>query len=97
MTKLIINKREKGDLNLQLDSKELGFICRDFDIFRKIKIANYKSKMILQIHDELLFECPEAEADRLGKMVQMEMEGAAKLSVPLKVDWNYGKSWYEAH
>ena len=53
--------------------------------------------MILQIHDELLFECPNSEIEKLGAMVQEEMEGAITLSVPLKVDWNYGNNWYEAH
>ncbi len=53
--------------------------------------------MILQIHDELLFECPKAEVDKLAAMVVEKMEGAVSLSVPLKVDWNYGRSWYEAH
>ena len=53
--------------------------------------------MILQIHDELLFECPKAEVDKLAAMVVEKMEGTVSLSVPLKVDWNYGNSWYEAH
>ena len=53
--------------------------------------------MTLQIHDELLFECPENEIERLSQMVRNEMEGAIDISVPLKVDWNYGNSWYEAH
>ncbi len=53
--------------------------------------------MILQIHDELLFECPKAEVDDFANMVQNEMENAIELLVPLKVDWNYGDSWYDAH
>jgi DNA polymerase-1 len=53
--------------------------------------------MILQIHDELLFEVPSDEADRLSKMVQQEMEGAIELTVPIKVDIGMGKSWFEAH
>ncbi len=57
----------------------------------------YKSKMILQIHDELLFETPEDEVDRLREMVVTEMEAAMELDVPLKVDWGFGPSWYEAH
>ena len=53
--------------------------------------------MILQIHDELLFECPKNEVDKFSSIVQFEMENAMELLVPLKVDWNYGKNWYEAH
>ena len=53
--------------------------------------------MILQIHDELLFECTEKEVQKFAEIVQHEMETAVSLAVPLKVDWGYGKSWYEAH
>ena len=53
--------------------------------------------MILQIHDELLFDCPETEVCEFAEIVRHEMETAVRLSVPLKVDWNYGKNWYEAH
>ena len=53
--------------------------------------------MILQIHDELLFECPKNEIDEVAKMVKHEMELAVELSVPLKVEWDYGRSWYDAH
>ena len=67
------------------------------NIYKRMRIEAYKSKMILQIHDELLFECPDSEVEKLGAMVQEEMEEAITLSVPLKVDWNYGKNWYEAH
>ena len=67
------------------------------NINKRMKEENFSSKMILQIHDELIFECPKEEVDKLAIMVQNEMESAVNLSVPLKVDWNYGKSWYEAH
>ena len=53
--------------------------------------------MILQIHDELLFEAPSDEVDKLSKMVRKEMEGAIALSVPIKVDVGVGKNWFEAH
>ncbi|SVD48930.1 uncharacterized protein METZ01_LOCUS401784, partial [marine metagenome] len=62
-----------------------------------LKSEIYQSKMILQIHDELLFESPKFEIDKLAVMVQKEMEEAVQLSVPLKVEWNYGENWYEAH
>jgi len=67
------------------------------NIFRKMKISNYKSKMILQIHDELLFECPENEIEEISEMIKYEMESAIQLIVPLKVESGYGKSWYDAH
>jgi DNA polymerase I len=63
----------------------------------KLKSGDFKSKMILQVHDELIFETVEPELDRLREMVIAEMSGAAKLDVPLKVDWGTGKNWLEAH
>ncbi len=50
---------------------------------------------ILQIHDELIFECPDAECDSFSKNIVLLMEGAIKLSVPLKVDISIGKNWGE--
>jgi DNA polymerase-1 len=58
---------------------------------------NLRAKMILQVHDELLFELPEPELDALTTLVREEMEGALELSVPLKVDIGYGKNWADAH
>jgi DNA polymerase-1 len=58
---------------------------------------SWKSKMILQIHDELLFEVPVNEIDSLSRMVRTEMENAIQLSIPVRVDVGIGKSWYEAH
>ncbi|NPD68218.1 DNA polymerase I [Lichenicola cladoniae] len=56
-----------------------------------------QARMLLQVHDELLFEAPEAEADALAAMVRTVMEGAATLSVPLVVETGIGRSWAEAH
>ena len=56
-----------------------------------------KAKMILQVHDELLFEVPENQVEALTKMVTFEMENALPLSVPIVVDCGVGDSWFEAH
>ncbi len=56
-----------------------------------------KSKMILQVHDELVFEAPDQELERMKTLVREEMEGALTLSVPIKVDVGTGKNWDEAH
>ena len=53
--------------------------------------------MVLQIHDELVFDAPEKEAERLREIVVGEMENVIQLSVPLTVECNYGKNWLEAH
>jgi len=66
-------------------------------IHEKLKKEKYKSKMILQVHDELIFEVPERELEKLKEMVLFEMSNATKLDLPLKVDWGTGKNWLEAH
>ncbi|HET7290057.1 MAG TPA: DNA polymerase I [Thermodesulfobacteriota bacterium] len=59
--------------------------------------AGHKSRMILQVHDELLFEVPGDELDYVSRMVREEMEGAWKLSVPILVEIGTGSNWAEAH
>jgi len=66
-------------------------------IATRLKKEGWQAKMILQIHDELLFEAPVEELVELEKMVGVEMEKAAKLNVPLKVDSGSGNNWFEAH
>jgi len=66
-------------------------------IHQKMKTGNYKSKMILQVHDELIFEVVPNELDLLREMVIHEMTNAVKLDIPLRVDWGVGKNWLEAH
>jgi len=55
------------------------------------------SKMILQVHDELIFEVPDLEIERMKTLVREEMEGVLTLSIPIKVDMGVGKNWDEAH
>jgi DNA polymerase-1 len=56
-----------------------------------------KSRMILQVHDELVFEADLAEVDELKALVKHEMENAMPLEVPVRVDIGVGKNWAEAH
>ena len=56
-----------------------------------------RSKMILQIHDELLLEVTLDELERVREILIREMEGVTELSVPLTVECNYGKNWLDAH
>ncbi|MFL3015766.1 MAG: DNA polymerase I [Candidatus Neomarinimicrobiota bacterium] len=67
------------------------------DIHEEMSRLNLRSKMVLQIHDELIFEFPSEEQEVLLKLVIDKMEGAMKLSVPIIVDYGIGRSWYEAH
>jgi DNA polymerase-1 len=67
------------------------------NIWDKFRAEGFRAKMILQVHDELVFEVPENELHRIKKIVQENMENAASLSVPLNVEIGYGKNWAEAH
>ena len=64
---------------------------------RRIKEEGLKSRMVLQIHDELVFDAVISEVDRLETIVREEMENIVKLSIPLTVECNHGNNWLEAH
>ncbi|MBH32000.1 MAG: DNA polymerase I [Candidatus Marinimicrobia bacterium] len=66
-------------------------------IHKNLSEKQFKSKMILQIHDELLFEVLSSELDDVKKLVVKEMEKALPLNVPVEVDCGVGESWYHAH
>lgn len=65
-------------------------------VFERLKKENLHSRLILQIHDELIVEAPQDEAMRVAMLLQEEMENAVALSVPLVADAAVGKTWYEA-
>lgn len=65
-------------------------------VYERLQKENYRARLILQVHDELIVEAPENERDSVSLIVQQEMENAAALSVKLKVDLNTGASWYDA-
>lgn len=67
------------------------------NVDRKMREAGMKSRMVLQIHDELLFDTVHDEIDTLMSIVKEQMEHVTELSVPLTVECNYGKNWLEAH
>ena len=67
------------------------------NIYNKMKLKEYKSKMLVQVHDELIFEIFNPELDEMKKLVRQEMETAFELNVPLAVDIGMGDNWYEAH
>lgn len=64
-------------------------------VHKRLKSENLKSKLILQVHDELIVEANADELDKVKVILREEMENAYKLSVPLLVDMNVGKSWYD--
>lgn len=65
-------------------------------IHKKLKEENLQSKMILQVHDELIFDCLESEREQVTKIVEDIMNNVCELKVPLKVDMEYGYNWYDA-
>ena len=94
----MVQAEERAAINMPIQGTAADIIkIAMINIHKRMEIEKYQSKMILQIHDELMFECPQSEVDVIAKIVVEEMEGAVQLAVPLKVDWKYGKSWFEAH
>ncbi len=67
------------------------------NIYNKLEEGNYKSKMLLQVHDELVFDIYKPELNELKPLIKSEMENAFKLSVSLDVDLGLGDNWLEAH
>jgi len=66
-------------------------------ISRGLKRRGWQTKMLLQVHDELVFEVPENELEEVKGYIKEEMEGGCQLRVPIKVAISSGKNWYEAH
>ena len=66
-------------------------------VYRRLKEELPEAKLILQVHDELIVEAPEAQADKAAQILTEEMQGAVKLAVPLTADAKEGRSWYEAN
>jgi len=67
------------------------------NISRRIAERNLSASMIMQVHDELVFEVPLTEKDKVIALVKEEMEGVINLRVPIKVNVTSGKNWDEAH
>jgi DNA polymerase-1 len=66
------------------------------NIHAAIRAEELRSRMLLQVHDELVFECPEHELPRMEELVRQHMESAAELRVPLVVDIGVGENWLDA-
>ena len=66
-------------------------------IHEKFQKSNFKSKMLVQVHDELVFEVHKKELEQVKKLIKIEMEQAYSFCVPLKVDMDQGLNWFEAH
>ncbi len=67
------------------------------NIDRRLHTEQLEARMLLQVHDELVFEVPEAELEQVRELIRIEMETAVSLDLPLKVDIGTGRNWAEAH
>lgn len=67
------------------------------NVYNRLKAEMPSAKLILQVHDELICECPETEADKVKKILEEEMNNAVRLSIPLTAEAKCGHSWAEAH
>ena len=65
-------------------------------VARRLKAEGLQAQLILQVHDELIVECPQEEADQVKALLTQEMEGAGNFSVPLVAEAGAGRSWAEA-
>jgi DNA polymerase-1 len=65
-------------------------------VFKRLKECFPEAKLVLQVHDELIVECPEAQAEAVAKLLEEEMEQVVSLSVPLTAEAHWGSNWLEA-
>jgi DNA polymerase-1 len=91
-----IAERMAGNTPLQGSAADLIKLAM-INIHHKLKKFRMKTQMLLQVHDELVFEAPLEELNEATKMIKHEMENAIKLDVPLLVDIRSGKNWNDAH
>jgi DNA polymerase-1 len=88
---------ERAAMNMPLQGSSADIIkIAMLNVARALKEKGLKAKLILQVHDELVLDAPENEAEQAGEILKYEMENAVKLNVPLTVEVHTGKNWYEA-
>ncbi|MGQ9852252.1 MAG: DNA polymerase, partial [Candidatus Oleimicrobiaceae bacterium] len=89
---------ERTAINMPIQGSAADLIkVAMINISRALRASGLKSKMILQVHDELVFEVPKSELAEVRELVRQEMEQAITLNVPIKVDIGVGRNWLEAH
>jgi len=88
---------ERAAMNMPLQGTSADIIkIAMLGVYNRLKNEGFKAKLVLQVHDELLIDCPIEEKDAVSKILQTEMENAVKLSVPLTAEVGVGNSWYSA-
>jgi len=86
---------ERAAMNMPLQGSSADIIkIAMLNVYRKLREGNYKAKLVLQVHDELVIDCPKSEVDAVSKILKTEMENAVSLRVPLTVEVGIGENWY---
>jgi DNA polymerase-1 len=89
---------ENAAVNTPVQGSAADIIKRAMiDLEARLGASELAGRMLLQVHDELVLEVPTAELDETREIVREAMEGAVRLSVPLRVDFGHGRTWLEAH
>lgn len=89
---------ERAAMNMPLQGTSADIIkIATLRVWERLKAENLRAALVLQVHDELVIDCPENEVETVKEILKTEMENAARLSVPLDVDIGIGRSWFETH
>lgn len=95
---IVRKSAERNAINAPIQGSAADLIkIAMISIFKELKNRKMKTKMLLQVHDELIFEVPKDELETATVLIQKLMTEALQLRIPLAVDIKHGKSWYEAH
>ena len=87
---------ERAAMNMPLQGSSADIIkLAMINVDKKLKQGKFKAKLVLQVHDELVIDCPKTEVEEVSKLLKNEMENAVSLSVPMTVELGIGKSWFE--
>lgn len=88
---------ERAAMNMPLQGSSADIIkIAMINVRKKLSEAGLRARLVLQVHDELVLDCPEGEKDAASEILQREMENAVSLKVPLTVEIACGKSWFSA-
>ena len=88
---------ERAAMNMPLQGSSADIIkIAMINVHTRLRKEGLKAKLILQVHDELVLDCPESEQEKASEILKHEMENAVKLTVPLTVEVHSGKNWYDA-
>ena len=94
---MIRSSAERMALNTPIQGTSADILKKAMiEIFKKFNEKGLKSKMLIQVHDELVFDCLNDELEVVKEIVKDTMENIYKLNVPLSVEIHYGRDWYEA-